>query len=134
MHATMRILAIVGLILATGLAGARAQAQQVFALKAGESIEVGNAFWVLNCRSLLTGPITIEILEGPPNVTVSMREQKIIPRAGNCANPVDGVVFLVNAPKVITARSQAKLTFRIKFPTVDGERLGTRSYDLILLP
>src|SRR5262245_5763391 len=123
MHGMIRGLAIAGFVLAMGLTNVRAQTQQgpVVALKAGESADVGNVFGVVNCRSILKGPMSVEILEAPPGVTVSIREQKIIPRKFNCANPVDGGVLVVTAPKEINERAQSKLVFRVKYVVPDGE-------------
>ena len=134
MRVTVRALSIISFIVAMGLMNVRAWAAQAVALKSGETMEVGNAYWIVNCRSLLKGHITVEILDGPPNVTASIKEQKVIPRAQNCANPVDGGILLVTAPKEIKERTQAKLILRLRIPTVDGERLGSREFDLILLP
>jgi hypothetical protein len=65
-----------------------AERPESVSLKSGESVDLGNVFWVVNCRSLLTGPIVAEVLEGPPEVTVTIREQKVIPRNLDCANEV----------------------------------------------
>jgi hypothetical protein len=110
------------------------QAAQTIALKSGETAEIANLFWVVNCRSLLKGPMIVETLEGPSDVTASIREQKIVPHIQNCAKPVDGGVLLVTAPKEIKARTQAKVTLRVKYPTVDGERQKGFDIDLTLVP
>lgn len=133
----MRRFGIVILCVAATLAplGMAAQAADAtIALKSGESAEIGNVFWVSNCRSLLKGPMTVEILEGPPDVTASIRDQKIIPHKFNCAKPVDGRVLLLTAPKEIKTRTQAKVTLRVKYPIVDGVRQNSRSIDLTLIP
>jgi hypothetical protein len=109
-------------------------ADTTIALKSGETAELGNLFWVANCRSLLKGSMTVEVLEGPPEVTASIREQKIVPHAQNCAKPVDGGILLLTAPKEIKQRTQAKVVLRVKYPTVDGERQKSRDIDLILVP
>jgi hypothetical protein len=132
----MRRLTIVMLNVAAAIAfaGASAQAAEVIALKSGETAEIGNLFWVANCRSLLKGPMTVDILEGPSDVTASIREQKIVPHKLNCAKPVEGGVLLLTAPKEVKARIQAKLILRVKYPTVDGERQNSRDIDLTLVP
>jgi len=132
----MRRLTIVMLNVAAAIAfaGASAQAAEVIALKSGETAEIGNLFWVANCRSLLKGPMTVDILEGPSDVTASIREQKIVPHKLNCAKPVEGGVLLLTAPKEVKARIQAKLILRVKYPTVDGVRQNSRDIDLTLVP
>jgi hypothetical protein len=127
-------LAAASLAVTTAFIGVSAQAADIIALKSGETAEIENLFWVVNCRSLLTGPMTVEVLEGPPDVTASIREQKIVPHIQNCAKPVSAGVLLLTAPKEIKERSQAKVTLRVRYPTVDGERQKGRSFDLTLLP
>ena len=111
-----------------------APASQSVALKSGESAEVANLFWVANCRSLLKGPMNAEILEGPSDVAVSIKDQNIVPHIQNCAKPVAGGVLLLTAAKAIKSRVTAKLVLRVKYPTVDGERQKAFDIDLILLP
>jgi hypothetical protein len=124
----------IGLVVAMAFTGISARAAEVVAIKAGETIELGNLFFVVNCRSLLKGPMTVEILEGPPDVTASIREQQIVPHMQNCAKPVAGGILLLTAAKEIKARTQAKLILRVKYPTVDGERQKSRDIDLTMLP
>jgi hypothetical protein len=125
---------ILSLAGAAALGGTSAQGAEAIALKSGETAEIGNLFWVANCRSLLKGAMTVEILEGPSDVTASIRDQKIIPHKYNCAKPVEGGVLLLTAPKEIKARTQAKVTLRVKYPTADGERQNSRDVDLTLIP
>lgn len=132
----VKFAALSGISLAAALAfaGVSAKAAEVIALKSGETAEIGNLFWVVNCRSVLKGPMTVEILEGPSNVTASIREQKIVPHIQNCSKPVAGGILLLTAAKEIKERTQAKLILRVKYPTVDGERQRAHDIDLILLP
>jgi len=104
------------------------------ALKSGETADLGIESWVVNCRSLLTGPITVEIMEGPLGMTASVREQKVIPRKLNCANEVPGGHLLVTAPKDVTAKIQGTLTLRLKYPTKDGDRQLSRTVNVTLFP
>jgi len=127
-------LSAISLAAAMVFTGISAQAAEVIALKSGETAEIANLFWVANCRSLLKGPMTVEVLEGPSEVTASIREQKIIPHMQNCAKPVAGGILVLTAAKEIKARTQAKLILRVKYPTVDGERQKSHDIDLTLLP
>jgi hypothetical protein len=134
MQVKFAALATICLAAAMIIAGVSAQAAEVIALKSGETAEIANLFWVANCRSLLKGPMTVEILDGPADVTASIREQKIVPHALNCAKPVVGGVLLLTAPKEVKQRTQAKLILRVKYPTVDGERQKGHDIDLTLVP
>jgi hypothetical protein len=123
------------LLIGTGTATAQKPGpQESISLKSGETVELGNVFWVVNCRSLLTGPPVAEVLEGPPEVTATVRAQNVIPRKMNCANEVSGGMLLVTAPKEIKQRTQGILTIRLKYPTKDGERQASRQLNVTLFP
>jgi hypothetical protein len=77
MQSRFAALSAISLAVATAFTGVSAQAAEVVALKSGETVELGNVFFAVNCRSLLKGPITVEVLDGPSDVTASIREQKI---------------------------------------------------------
>jgi hypothetical protein len=135
---TRAILAIVHLSTAGILGSAEAQAQQIkipIALKSGESIEVGNLSWTSNCRSLLKSVPEVEILDGPPGVTASVKEAMVIPRTanGNCAKPVQGGKLVI-AAKDIEDESNSTLTLRITYRTRDGDRQLSQVYSLSLFP
>jgi hypothetical protein len=140
MHVNTKVLLAVlnlGAALLAGTSFATAQTpgpQESITLKSGETIELGNVFWVVNCRSLLTGPPVAEVLEGPPEVTATVRAQNVIPRKMNCANEVSGGRLLVTAPKEIKERTQGILTIRLKYPTKDGERQASRQLNVTLFP
>jgi hypothetical protein len=127
-------LSTIGLAAAMAFTSLPARSADVIALTSGETAEIGNLFWAVNCRSLLKGPMTVEVLEGPSGVTASIREQQIVPHIQNCAKPVAGGVLLLTAPKEIKERTQAKLILRVKYPTVDGERQKGHDIDLTLIP
>ena len=88
MQAKFAALLTIGLTAAMTFTSAFAHAAETIALKSGETAEIGNLFWVANCRSLLKGPMTVEVLDGPADVTASIREQQIVPHIQNCAKPV----------------------------------------------
>jgi len=50
------------------------------ALKSGESVELYPVYWVINCRSVMIGLPEVEVLEGPPQLSLSIREEKVLPR------------------------------------------------------
>jgi hypothetical protein len=103
------------------------------ALKSGESAEVLNVFLIANCRSIAIGSPELEILEGPPELSVTIKEQPIIPRAYNCANPVPGGKVVVTA-KDVDERKEAKLTFRVKYKGKAGDRQFSYIYNVSLFP
>jgi hypothetical protein len=108
--------------------------ERSISLKSGETTDVGTAYFVVNCRSILKGDPTVDLMEGPPGVTVMLRKEKIVPRSSNCSRPVPGGTLVVTAPKDIKARAEGKLTMRVNYETLDGKRQSTREYNVILFP
>jgi hypothetical protein len=117
-----------------GAAGAHAQTNaRNIALKNGESAEFQQVYWVTNCRSGMVGTPVIEILEGPEEVTLALKEGMVLPRRQNCANKVPGGTVVVTA-KDVTEPKQGKLTYRVKYKTKDGERQSGHIFNVSLFP
>ena len=114
----------------------RAQAQQNaprISLRNGESTELRNYYWVVNCQSIVIGTPVLDVLEGPEQVAVTIKEGPILPRAQNCPKTVPGGTVIATA-KDVTERIEAKLTIRLKFNTKMGERQDTKVYFVSLFP
>jgi hypothetical protein len=129
-------LAMIQIAVAEGVTGACAHAQgerQKLALKNGESVELGPLYWVVNCRSTMIGLPEIEILEGPPEVTLSVKEAQVLPRRQGCAAKVPGGTLMLSA-KGITEEVETKLTYRVKYKTKDGNRQTSNGYIVSLFP
>jgi hypothetical protein len=103
------------------------------ALKSGESIELGNVYWVSHCRSLLKSLPEVEVLEGPPQVTVAVKEAMVLPRAQSCAKKVPGGILVITA-KEIDDPSYTHLSVRINYKTKDGDRKYGHVFNLQLVP
>jgi hypothetical protein len=110
-----------------------AHAQQLLAMKNGESVEMGVVYYVTNCRSIMVGMPEIEILEGPPQLTIKIKEGMVLPRRSNCANKVPGGTMVATAKDVDKA-IEGKLTYRVKYQTKDGPRQVSGSYRVSLYP
>lgn len=119
--------------MAAGIGSARA-ADDKIDLKSGEVADLGSLYWVVNCRSTMTAPPTAEVLEGPPELTVTVRPQQVIARKYSCSKPVAGGELIVTAAKDIKARLQGKLYVRVKYPTKDAERQSAREIEYTLFP
>jgi len=130
------LLAILALAI-TGAAidsGAHAQSRlSRLAAKNNESIEIGPVYWVVSCRSVMIGLPEIEILEGPPQVALTIKEGQVLPRRQGCASKVSGGMLMLNA-KDVTEATEAKLTYRLKFKTKDGARQTSGAYIVSLFP
>lgn len=130
MHVQLKVIIA---LLAIALCGANAQAQNRVALKSGDSIELGTVYWVANCRSIMVGLPEIEILEGPPEVTLSIKAGPVLPRRQNCAATVPGGTLIATA-KDIKEPGEAKLTYRVKYKTKDGDRQRGNVFNISLFP
>ena len=110
-----------------------AQAQTRIALKSGESAELGLVYFVVNCASIVVGNPEVEVIEGPEELTLEIKKGNVIPRAQNCAKPVPGGTLVATA-KEVTERKDAKLTYRVKWKTKDGDRQRGGTYIVSLFP
>ena len=127
-----------GLAAILGVAGSRAQTTviQTIAMKSGETLDLGPVYYVQQqtCRSLAIAKPEAEILEGPPDVAVTIKEGEVVPRAQGCSNKVRGGQLLLTAPKEIDDPSFARLVIRITHKTRDGDRKFSAVYNLSLIP
>jgi len=120
-------------LLAAVLCSADAQAQNRVALKSGDSVELGTVYWVSHCRSIMVGLPEVEILERPPEVTLSIKAGPVLPRRQNCAATVPGGTLIASA-KDIKEPGEAKLTYRVKYKTKDGDRQRGNVFNISLFP
>jgi hypothetical protein len=124
----------VGLMNTVALIAAHAQTNiPAIALKNGESFELAPVYWVINCRSIVVGVPEVEILEGPPGLTLSIKQASVLPRRQNCADQVPGGLLMASA-KDVKEPTQGKLVYRIKYKTKDGDRQTSATYNVSLYP
>jgi hypothetical protein len=124
---------IICLLAAIVCSGIAAEAQGI-ALRSGELAELGDVYYVSrDCKSLLTAVPEVEIMEGPPGVTVTIRDAQVTPHAESCANPVRGGKVTISAGD-IAKRSDSALVLRFKYKTRSGDRQSSRRYKLSLFP
>jgi hypothetical protein len=131
------VLSLLMLILFGGGAG-RAQTIQWtvtdIALKSGESTELGDLWWVTaNCKSMLKGTPEVEILDGPPGVTIAANAAKVVPHRLGCATPVSGAKLVITA-KDIQDYSYTRMIIRVNYKTLDGDRQRTANVNITLFP
>jgi len=97
---------IVAGALHAGHAGGQEPAPRSFSIKSGESVDLGTTYWIRfnDCLSLLTAFAGVDVLEGPPEVTLSIREQEVYPRQQSCQNnKVPGGVVVATAKAAVRA-------------------------------
>ncbi len=127
-------LAVAGSVVASsGTLGQYIRGQITIALKSGESTELTKLYYVENCTSMLKSIPEAEIIDGPPAVTVSVREDMVLPRAQGCAKPVKGGTLVMSA-KAIEDPSYTPVTVRITYKTRDGDRKYSLVINLSLIP
>src|SRR5262249_40009917 len=107
--------------------------QRSIALKNGESIDLLPVFGEKNCRSILTETPKVEVLEGPPEVKVTVREEMVAPRRAACKKKIKGGIVVVTANDV-KERKEGRLTFRIKYKGKDGDRQTAHTFNVTLFP
>ena len=104
------------------------------ALKNGESFELADAYWISStCKSMLVSTPEVEVLDGPPGVTVTIKEAMVTPRFFNCATPIKGGKVIITAND-IEESSYSTLTIRYKLKTKEGERRFSQVYKISLFP
>jgi hypothetical protein len=129
---------LVGLSFCLTIANAHAQFIKLvgagtIAIKSGETLELGEVGWVANCRSILKETPTVEVLEGPPQLSATIKEAMVLPRHQGCAKKVSGGMLIVSA-KDIEDPSFTRLVLRIRYDTRDGVRKFSRVFNLQMLP
>jgi len=112
---------------------AHAQAEGNIALKSGESAVVQTLWYVSQCRSIMIGMPEVEILEGPPELTLSVAPDKVLPRRLNCPNKVEGGTLTATA-KDVKEPIHSQVTYRVKYKTKDGDRQVSHVYKVELFP
>ncbi len=122
----------IAILAGTEMTHAQSNAKRIV-LGSGESIELRQYFFTVNCRSILIGTPLLDVVEGPPEVTVTLKEDMVFPRRQKCSKPVPGVTVVATA-KDVEEPKEAKLTIRLRFNTKGGESQGSNSYIVSLFP
>jgi hypothetical protein len=124
---------ILGVLAGAGAYGQTIAGSPTIALKSGESSEVSDLYFITNCRSLLKGTPEAEVVDGPPGVSVTVKDAMVLPRQQKCANRVPGGTLIITA-KDIEDPSYTPLTVRITYRTRDGDRKFSQVFNLSLIP
>ena len=130
----LAILGVGAAIFFAGTGGANAQGEpRRISLKSGETVELQTVYSIRSCRSILKETPIVEVLEGPEELTLMIKPGTVVPRTDNCSNPVAGgtVVAMTNEVK---APKESRLTYRVKYKTLEGDRQTARVYLVSLFP
>lgn len=115
--------------------GARAQQDAPrIALKSGESVELRQYSFVQgNCESVMVGTPGLDVLEGPEEVSVALKEEPAVRRDRGCSKPVTGGKVIATA-KDVKEPKEVRLTIRLNYKTKDGPRQSANVYLISLFP
>lgn len=137
---TKSIVAVAVVALVYFLGGGDAGAQTIqrsatdIALKNGESTEFMDLYLIsTDCKSLLIGMPDVEIMEGPPGVSVAAKPAKVVPRGHSCANAISGGKLTITA-NGIEEYSRSTMVIRITYKTRSGNRQRSHNIRVTLFP
>ena len=116
------------LLLSTGFAFAD---EKTIVAKSGETIDIKPVYGALHCKSILTATPEVEVLQGPPELKLSVREDMVTPE--RCQTKVKGGVVVATIGEV-KQQIDGKVRFRVKYKTKDGTREPGYVYNVSLLP
>lgn len=103
------------------------------ALKSGESLELGTVWYIANCKSIMVGIPQVEILEGPPEISLFIKEGMVVPRDRGCTAKVPGGTLIATAAQIKETKI-TRLIYRLKYKTKDGDRQTANAYYVGLVP
>ncbi|MFW2354837.1 hypothetical protein [Hydrogenophaga sp.] len=106
---------------------------QDFTLKAGESTDLNPVYWVRNCQSLLKSFIGVDVLEGPPNTELTIREESVLPTRQGCPNRVPGGMVVLKL-KPDAAKFEGPIKYRVRYNTEEGEKQSSHSRTINIVP
>ena len=119
-----------GLVLLLSAAPAFAEDARTIVAKSGETIEIRPVYGSLHCKSILVAPPEVEVLQGPPELKLSVREDMVTPL--NCLNKIKGG-FVVATVGNVKQPVEGKLIFHVKYKTMDGVRQSGYIYNVALV-
>jgi hypothetical protein len=103
-------------------------------LKNGETTEFADLWYISrDCKSLMTGTPGVEVMEGPPGVSVEIRPAQVVPRSVSCANPIAGGKLFIAAQRV-EEYSRSTMVLRVTYKTRNGDRQKAEHISVTLFP
>lgn len=102
-------------------------------LHKGESADLHTVYWVNgNCQSRLKKVEGIDLLEGPPGVTMSIRPEEVVAKKQGCPGMMTGGIVVLTTGDV-DADWSGVVRYRVRYDTWDGakETSHTRQIKLV---
>lgn len=104
------------------------------ALRNGESVEFGNLYLIgPDCKSLLTSEPEVEVMDGPPGVSIAIKRAMIAPYEHGCEGAVLGGKMQITA-KGVVAYSYTRMILRITYKTPGGDLQRSQHINVALFP
>lgn len=130
--ALVAMLAVVEMI---GLSpGSRVSAQSnTIEVRSGASVDLGPVYWILDCKSKLVRFGAIDIVNGPPGITLTIREEQVYARRQNCRDKVPGGTVVLSATGV-ESKESGTLEYRVHYDTEDGHRESFHTRNIVVYP
>jgi hypothetical protein len=121
-------------VLVTSISVAARAEDRAITIKNGETVELAQLYAVLKCQNNMRGLPTAEILVGPPQLSLSLKEAMVVPRSlPNCKQHVPGAILSVTANGV-TETSTSRIIVRWRYDKFDGVSHSGRNYGVTMTP
>ena len=125
----VRALSMLSALMLTGAASA----QDVVSIRKGESVDLGEVYWQRSCKSMLISFQGVDLLEGPPGLSVSIRQQPVHARRQGCPHQIDGGMVVLTAQDV-PEKFEGTIIYRVRYATWDGDKHSTHRRSVIAFP
>jgi hypothetical protein len=101
--------------------------------RSGQVIDVRPVFRQINCRGTLVARPEVEVLQSPPELTLSIKDEMVEVPGANCPAKVKGAMVVVTVGQ-IAQPMQGRLIFRVKYKGKYRESQTGHAYDYSLSP
>jgi hypothetical protein len=133
MRYSQRVILVLSLLSAASFAWPAMVRAQEISLKNNESAEINTVYWISKCKSILKSFAGVDILEGLPGITLTIKEELVYARRQNCPNKVPGGKVIATARDTNAAVSGI-VKYRVRYNTLDGDRQSAYSVVISLFP
>lgn len=101
--------------------------------KSGDTIDLLPVFRQINCRGTLMATPEVEVLQAPPELKLTIRDEMIEVTGSKCPAKVKGAVVAVTIG-AIAQPMQGRMIFRVKYKGKFRESQTGHAYDYTLSP
>ncbi len=101
--------------------------------KSGQVIDLRPVFRQVNCRGTLLATPVVEVLQGPPELTLTVEDRMIEVPEQRCPEKIKGAMVVVTVGQVAQPM-QGRLVFRVKYKGKYRESQTGHAYDYSLSP